>query len=29
MAVKGLLPLPAEQMNGSSVRDGGADDFCA
>lgn len=27
MAVKGLFPLPAEHMNGSSVRDGGADSF--
>ncbi len=29
MAVKGLFPLPTEHMNGSSVGDGGADDFCA
>lgn len=29
MAGKGLFPLPAEHMNGSSVRDGGADDFSA
>lgn len=27
MAVKGLLPVFAEHMNGSTVRDGGADDF--
>lgn len=29
VAGKGLFPLPAEHMNGSSVRDGGADDFSA
>lgn len=29
MAGKGLFPFPAEHMNGSSVRDGGADDFSA
>lgn len=29
MTVEGLFPLPAEHMNGSGVRDGGSDDFCA